>query len=168
MEKVPPRRNTAEVEELKIIEDVENEEALSRSSKSPEKSPKKRVKKSPIKSPVKSPTQMGTPRFDPIHEDDSSEQSGEDHEYVSEEEEEDLNAILKQVETDLAQPQEGNMGALKQLYTVDERKRTDMYRPRRSLYWTLLYVVFGLGLPAIAAIGMLLQLVRVCQCVCCV
>jgi hypothetical protein len=93
--------------------------------------------------------------------DDSSYHSGDAGEYLDEAEMEeeaiDVNALLRQP-GDQQISLEGNLGALSQLYTVDERKRTDVYRPRRSLLWIVLYSVLGLGLPALVAIGILMQM----------
>ena len=86
--------------------------------------------------------------------------AGASAEYISESEDEaDLNAILRQVDLDSAAETAGNLGALSQLYSVDERKRTDIFRPRRSLLWTVGYILFGIGLPGLAAIGLLIQMV---------
>ena len=53
-------------------------------------------------------------------------------------------------------------GYLPQLFTSDERNRTDLYRPRRSIKWLVLYIALGMGLPGLLGIFLILQKVLVC------
>lgn len=144
----------------------------------PQRSPISRLL-SPKPSPRPSPTVAAPPQsehdskptptrlqLNDIHQDgdgddDSSYHSGAAGEFLDEEEVEeeaiDVNAMLRHSEV-LQQSLEGNVGALSQLYTVDERKRTDVYRPRRSLLWIVLYFTLGLALPSAVAIGIMMQL----------
>ncbi len=47
-----------------------------------------------------------------------------------------------------------------QLWTQDERNRTDLFKPRRSLKWFVGYLVLGMGLPG--ALAIFLLLLKVC------
>lgn len=127
-------------------------------------SPVRTITLSPMK-PIVSPAVTALQTLDAQdHEDhdddDSSLHSGPPEEFVDEEEEEvDLNAQLRKAKDGIDYPTSGNIGALAQLYTVDERKRTDIFRPRRSLVWTVLYIIFGVGLPGVIAAALLVQMV---------
>ena len=115
----------------------------------------------PAGSPDKSVTIP--PEYVNDEDDDSSYHSGEPGDYVSESdvEETDINEILRKRTEGNSMKLEGNVGALSQLYTVDERKRTDLYRPRRSVLWTLMYLALGIGGPVLACLAMLSKLVCV-------
>jgi hypothetical protein len=51
-------------------------------------------------------------------------------------------------------------GFLPQLFTADERNRTDLYKPRRSLPWSVFYLAAGVGGPGALAVFLLLWKVR--------
>ncbi len=71
-----------------------------------------------------------------------------------------VNEVLRAGHHKDATPDETG-GYLPQLFTSDERNRTDLYRPRRSIKWLVLYVVLGMGLPGMLGIFLILQKVRI-------
>lgn len=156
---VPERRRTADVMDEQLLQDLD---ALER-QQTP--SPKKRTKALTNASPQ--PKAAPPKPAAPLHE-VSDEEYSEDSElsevdtaeYVSESDiddlEVDVNEVLRSGHHKDA-PIDDTGGYLPQLFTSDERNRTDLYRPRRSIKWLVLYIALGMGLPGLLGIFLILQ-----------
>ena len=140
---MPERRRTADIMDAKLLKDIDALHEQSLQSAASTASPS---------------------RF--VDSDGSSyEEYSDDAAYITEsdpdpdvDEEVDVNAVLRKGHyRDQAADDTG--GYLPQLFTADERKRTDIYRPRRSIPWSVMYVVLGIAGPA--ALGIFLLLLKV-------
>ncbi len=186
---VPQRRRTADMIEERLIKDLDHEEKVGVVSPTAAARGSRRTRREPSSRAVpltQSSVQQSTPLAQrsvasssapPVahslesddagsdYSDDSDYDSVGDGEYVTDSEDDeqlevDLNAIMRQEPHKVVKPDDETPGYLPQLFTADERNRTDVYKPRRSVPWSIFYLAAGVAGPLALGFVLLLNYVR--------